>query len=183
MLAGSAQFMKLEGKSMYWEVDGELGVLPFFHIYGLAIVVNAALIAGIRCVVVAKFDIEQACRLIQDHRLTFVYVPPPIVLALGKHPVVDKYDLSSLRFINSAAAPVSQDLVDLVWDRIHVGVKQGWGLSETSPTATIQAIDEWKRFQGSVGKLIPNMQAMIVDPEGKELPTGEVSQLCTRFIK
>lgn len=159
---------------MYWEVDGELGVLPFFHIYGLAIVVNAALVAGIRCVVVSKFDLEQACRLIQDHRLTFVYVPPPIVLALSKHPVVDKYDLSSLRFINSAAAPVSQDLVDQVWERIHVGVKQGWGLSETSPTVTIQAIDEWKRFGGSVGKLIPNMQAKIVDPDGKELPTGEV---------
>lgn len=121
-----------------------------------------------------KFEIQKACALIQSHRLTFVYVPPPIILALGKHPLVDDYDLSSLRFINSAAAPLSRDLVDAVWKRLKVGVKQGYGLSETSPTVTTQVMDEWARFQGSVGSLLPNMEAMIVDDEGKEMPFGEV---------
>lgn len=122
----------------------------------------------------AKFDLEAFCRIIQDYRVTFMYVPPPIVLALSKHPIVDKYDLTSLRWINSAAAPVSMELVDAVWKRLKVGVKQGYGLSETSPTISVQLADEWFKFQGSVGKLYQNMVAKIVDPEGKELPAGEV---------
>lgn len=122
-----------------------------------------------------KWDLEAACTLIQRHRVTFLYVPPPIVLALGKSPLVDNYDLSTLRWINSAAAPVSKELVLAVWDRLRVGVKQGYGLSETSPTINSQFSDEWLRFQGSVGRLYPGMTAKIVDPDGKELPIGEVS--------
>lgn len=131
---------------------------------------------GAKCVTMAKFDLERACKLIQDHRLTFIYVPPPIVLALGKHPVVDKYDLSSLRWINSAAAPVSKDLVANLWERLRVGVKQGYGLSETSPAAIMQFPEEWWRFQGSIGRLLSNMEAKIVDPQGKEVAVGEVRQ-------
>lgn len=122
----------------------------------------------------AKFDMEAFCKHIQDYRITFLYVPPPIVLALSKHPLVDKYDMSSLRWINSGAAPVSTALVDAVWKRLKVGVKQGYGLSETSPTSTVQFVDEWHKFQGSVGKLYQNMEAKIVDPDGNELPIGEV---------
>lgn len=125
----------------------------------------------------AKFDLAQACRLIQDHRLTFVYVPPPIILALGKHPLVSEYNVSSLRFVNSAAAPLSRDLVDAVWERLRVTVKQGYGLSETSPAVAVQLFDEWHKFQGSVGKLAPNMQAKIVDAEGNEVAVGQVCTL------
>lgn len=141
---------------------------------GLAIVLGNTIKSGVRCVIMAKFDLEKACKLIQDYRITFMYVPPPIVLALGKHPIVDKYDLSSLRWINSAAAPLSRELVVSVWERLKVGVKQGYGLSETSPVATMQFVDEWWKNQGSVGRLVPNMEAMIVGEDGKEAPTGEV---------
>ena len=141
---------------------------------GLSVVVNVSLVTGSTCYVLPKWDIEQACELIQKHRISFLYVPPPIVLALGKHPAVDKYDLSSVRWINSGAAPLGKELVTSVWDRLQVGVKQGYGLSETSPTTHTQLVDEWSRFQGSVGKLLPNMQVKIIDPEGKEMPAGEV---------
>lgn len=124
-----------------------------------------------------KWDIEKACQVIQDKGLSFLYVPPPIVLALGKHPAVSKYDMSSLRWINSGAAPVSKELVLAVWDRIKVGVKQGYGLSETSPSTHTQMSDEWLRFQGSVGKLLPNLEARIVDPEGKDVAPGQVRLL------
>jgi 4-coumarate--CoA ligase len=142
---------------------------------GLGVVLNVTLITGTQCVVMAKFDLAQACQLVQDHKLTYIYVPPPIILALGKHPLVDKYDLSSLRFLNSAAAPLSRDLVDAVWERLQITVKQGYGLSETSPAVSVQMFDEWNRFQGSIGKLAPNMQAKIVDPEGDEVAVGSVS--------
>ncbi|KAJ4162685.1 hypothetical protein NW754_014104 [Fusarium falciforme] len=177
MVANACQFDKFDLRLLNWELDAQLGVLPFFHIYGLGVVLNVSLLSGAKCVVMAKFDLAQACQLIQDHRLTFVYVPPPIILALGKHPLVSQYDLSSLRFVNSAAAPLSRDLVDAVWDRLGVMVKQGYGLTETSPAVSVQMFDEWRRYLGSVGRLVPNMQAKIVDPEGKELPPNESGEL------
>ncbi|KAF5013745.1 hypothetical protein FDECE_286 [Fusarium decemcellulare] len=177
VVANSHQFEKFDLKLLSWDLDAQLGVLPFFHIYGLGIVLNVSLLSGAKCVVMAKFDLAQACKLIQDHRLTFLYVPPPIILALGKHPMVSQYDLSSLRYINSAAAPLSRELVEAVWERIGVIVKQGYGLTETSPTVSVQLFDEWKRYLGSIGKLIPNMQAKLVDNEGKELPPNEAGEL------
>lgn len=130
---------------------------------------------GSQIVVLPKFDIEKACKLIEKHSITFMYVPPPIVLALGKHPVVDKYDMTSIRWINSGAAPLGVDLVEAVWKRLSIGVKQGYGLSETSPATHSQLTDEWWKFQGSVGRLLPLVEAKIVDENGKELPRGEVS--------
>ncbi|KAF7551631.1 hypothetical protein G7Z17_g4864 [Cylindrodendrum hubeiense] len=177
MVANSCQFSRTDPKLISWDMDSQLGVLPFFHVYGLGVVLNVTLTTGVKCVVMEKFDLAQACQLIQDHQLTFMYVPPPIILALGKHPLVEKYNLSSLRFVNSAAAPLSRDLVDAVWERLQITVKQGYGLSETSPAVCIQLFDEWARFQGSVGKLVSNMQAKIIDPQGKEVSSGTPGEL------
>lgn len=129
-----------------------------------------------------KFDLEKTCRLVQDHQVTFLYVPPPIILLLSKHPVVEKFDLSSIRFVNSGAAPLSRELVVEVWERLKIGVKQGYGLSETSPVSNTQLVDEWWRFQGSVGRLVAGMQAKVVDAEGRELPRGEVCPRPCRLL-
>jgi 4-coumarate--CoA ligase len=177
MVANSTQPNRLDFRIISWETDTQLGVLPFFHIYGLSVILATSLIKGTPTVILPKWDLEKACQLIQDYRITFAYVPPPIVLALGKHPAVDKYDLSSLRWMNSGAAPLSRELVEGVWNRLKVAVKQGYGLSETSPSTHVQFIDEWYRHLGSVGRLYPNMTAKIIDPQGKELPIGESGEL------
>ena len=85
-----------------------------------------------------KFELEKFCSVIQEQKITFAYVVPPVVLLLGKHPVVDKYDLSSLRMLNSGAAPLTHELVEAVYSRLKVPIKQGYGLSETSPTTHTQ---------------------------------------------
>ena len=85
-----------------------------------------------------KFELEKFCSLIQEHKITFAYVVPPVVLLLGKHPVVDNYDLSSLKMLNSGAAPLTKELVYAVYERLKVPIKQGYGLSETSPTTHTQ---------------------------------------------
>jgi len=72
-----------------------------------------------------RFDLEDFCALIQQHRITMGYVVPPVVLALAKSPIVTKYDLTSLRMLNSGAAPLTGELVDAVWERLKVPVKQG----------------------------------------------------------
>ena len=85
-----------------------------------------------------KFDLEDFCKFIQELKITFAYVVPPIVLLLSKHPLVSNYDLSSIRMMNSGAAPLTRELVDAVHDRLKIPVKQGYGLSETSPTTHTQ---------------------------------------------
>ncbi|KAG6006518.1 hypothetical protein E4U21_006972, partial [Claviceps maximensis] len=173
IVANSFQSSRIDAPSINWQSDSQLGVLPFFHIYGLSVTLNATMSTGCRMIVMPKFDIEKACQLIEKHGITFLYVPPPIILALGKHPVVDKYDMKSVRWINSGAAPLGVDLVEAVWKRLNIVVKQGYGLSETSPVTHTQLLDEWWKFQGSVGRLLPLLEAKIVNPDGEELPRGE----------
>lgn len=93
---------------------------------------------GVTVHVMQQFDLPQLCQSIQSSKITVAYVVPPVVLALAKHPVVDKYDLSSLREIHSAAAPLSTDLIDVIHKRLKVPIKQSYGMSETSPVITTQ---------------------------------------------
>lgn len=124
-----------------------------------------------------KFEIEQFCSIVQNEKITFAYVVPPVVLLLSKHPVVEKYDLSSIRMMNSGAAPLTKELVDAVHKKTNLKVKQGYGLSETSPTTHTQPWDAWYSTIGAVGTLMPNMTAKYMSPEEKELPAGEVGEL------
>ena len=78
------------------EDDAFVAVLPFFHIYGMQVLMNTGLRAGATIVTMPRFDLEQFLSLHQEHRLTRAFVAPPMVVALAKHPVVDNYDLSAL---------------------------------------------------------------------------------------
>lgn len=124
-----------------------------------------------------KFDLEDFCRFIQDLKITFAYVVPPVVLLLGKHPVVSKYDLSTIRMMNSGAAPLTRELVDAVYNRLKFPIKQGYGLSETSPTTHTQPWEDWNQHVGSVGTLLPYQEAKYMSADEKEVPPGEPGEL------
>ncbi|OXV10990.1 hypothetical protein Egran_01251 [Elaphomyces granulatus] len=191
IVANVLQNFEVDGRSIGWKggPDGKgdriLSFLPFFHIYGLTVVVHALIYAGCRVIVMPKFDLEKWCAHVQNFRIIYSYVVPPIVLLLGKHPIVDKYDLSSLRMLNSGAAPLTRELVEVTSTRLKIGVKQGYGLSETSPTSHAQLWDEWDKSMGSVGKLLPNMEAKYMTTsesghEPREVPVGEIGELYMR---
>lgn len=141
---------------------------------GLVNNVFMSMYSGWQLVVLSRFDLEKACQVIQDYKITFAYIPPPVVLALSKEAVVDKYDLTSLKILHCGAAPITSELIEMVWSRLKVPVKQGYGLSEASPVSHVQPPDEWAKFMTSVGKLVPNMESKIVDTGGKEVALGEV---------
>ena len=124
-----------------------------------------------------KFDLEQWCANVQKHKITFAYVVPPVVLRLAKDPIVSKYDLSSLRMMNSGAAPLTREIVETLWNRLKLPVKQGYGLSETSPTTHTQPWDRWRTTMGSVGTLLANQTAKYVGETGEEVPIGQVGEL------
>jgi 4-coumarate--CoA ligase len=163
------------------EQDGHgekvLAFLPFYHIYGLTCLIHQAMCSGWTLVVMAKFDLEAFCAAIQRHKIKFAYVVPPVVLLLSKNPIIDNYDFTSLRMMNSGAAPLTKELVDAVYKRLKIPVKQGYGLSETSPTTHLQKWGDWSEAIGSVGKLLPNQVAKYVNEEGVEVPAGEVGEL------
>ena len=109
---------------------------------GLNCLVHQCLYSGLTLVVMSNFSIEKFCFNIQRYNITFAYVVPPVVLLLGKNPAVDEYDLSSLRMLNCGAAPLTRELVETVYKRIKVPVKQGYGLSESSPSTHTQVSQE-----------------------------------------
>ena len=135
---------------------------------------------GLELVVMSKFELDKFCHIIQQQKITFVYLVPPVLLLLAKDPIVDNYDLSSLRMANCGAAPLTRELVDQVYKRIKLPVKQGYGLTETSPTTHVQPWSDWNKTIGSVGKMLPNLSAKYLDAEDKEVPTGKVGELCMK---
>ncbi len=144
--------------------DRVIGFLPFFHIYGQTVVLNDCLRRGAEIVTMPRFDLEHFLQLIQDHRITIAYVAPPVVVALAKHPLIDRFDLSSLRTIMSGAAPLDGALQTACAERIGTDVFQGYGLTETSPVT--HAWREGERCTpGAVGMLLASTEARIVDPE------------------
>jgi len=106
-------------------------------------------------------------------KITIAFIVPPVLLLLGKHLIVKNYDLSSLRMLSSGAAPLTKDLVDAVYQRIKVPVKQGYGLSETSPATRVQMWDQWQSTMGSVGTLLPNIVAKYMSSNEKEVPARQ----------
>jgi 4-coumarate--CoA ligase len=125
----------------------------------------------------SKFGLEKFCSHIQEHRITFAYVVPPVVLQLGKSPLVSKYDLSSIRMLNSGAAPLTKELVEALYSRLKIPIKQGYGLSETSPTTHSQPWQTWRTQIGSVGRLLPNQIAKYMSPEETEVAAGQTGEL------
>lgn len=127
-----------------------------------------------------RFDLETFLQTVQNQQITFAYVAPPVLVHLANNPIVDKYDLSSLRMVTSGAAPLTRELVDKVHNRLKIRINQAYGLSETSPITHTQPWDEWYTSVGSVGKLMPNLTAKYLSPDGEEVNTGENGELCLK---
>lgn len=160
--------------------DVGVGLLPFFHIYALMVILNLNLRCGTTTVTMPRFDLEQFLGILSKHRVTFAHLVPPIVLALAKHPLVDKYDLSSLRWLLSGAAPLGADLAEACARRLGCIVVQGYGLTETSPVTHLNPPDQPNR-PGTVGRLAPNTDCKIVDPAtGQPLGPGRNGELWMR---
>jgi acyl-CoA synthetase (AMP-forming)/AMP-acid ligase II len=181
-----ANIVQCEGISHYHLVSVEdrvIGVLPFFHIYGMVVVMNMTLVAGATIVTMPRFDLVQFLELIQKYRITRTNLVPPILVALAKHPLVDQYDLSSIVEFFSGAAPLSQELAAEVSRRLHgCSVVQGYGLTETSPVTHVynRSMSKVEKL-GSVGPAVPNTENMVVDIDsGEPLGVNKKGEIWTR---
>src|SRR5436309_366271 len=161
--------------------DRVMAVLPFFHLYGMQVVMNLALWYGATLVTMPKFELEPFLGLVQQHRITRAFVVPPIVLALAKHPAVDGYDLSSLRRMMSGAAPLDAGLETACARRLGCELVQGYGLTEASPVTHANSDEQGRSRPGAVGPPLPNTECRVVDvATGRDLGPGEDGEILIR---
>jgi acyl-CoA synthetase (AMP-forming)/AMP-acid ligase II len=161
--------------------DVLVGVLPFFHIYGMQVILNNGVRSGATVVTMPRFDLEGFLRVIQDHKVTRAYVVPPIALALAKHPLVDEFDLSSLDLVFSGAAPLGEELERACAQRLGCRVSQGYGMTESSPVSHSIPYPGGEVKPGTIGPAVPNMDCRIVDVEtGEDAAPGERGELWMR---
>src|SRR5436309_367423 len=161
--------------------DRIIAVLPFFHIYGMQVVMNLALWQGATLVTMPRFELEPFLRLLQAYRITRAFVVPPLVLALANDPAVDRYDVSSLRGVMSGAAPLDAALEAACARRLSCALIQGYGLTEASPVTHAVSDEPGAARPGSIGPLLPNTECRVVDPaSGSDLGPGEDGELWIR---
>ena len=176
-----ANVVQCEGPHNTDENDVIIGVLPFFHIYGMTVIMNMALKSGATVVTMPRFDLGDFLKIMQEYEVTRAYLVPPIILALAKHPVVDDFDLSKLELIMSGAAPLGGDLAGDASGRLGCFVMQGYGLTETSPVTHMIPDQPGKDRAGSIGFPITNTECKLVEPgSGKEVGVNETGELWIR---
>ncbi|ELU40892.1 AMP binding protein [Rhizoctonia solani AG-1 IA] len=158
--------------------DVLLGILPFFHSYGAMHLIQYPLTLAVPVVISPAFNPETFCASIQRFKITCALVVPPVLVVLASHPVVDKYDFSSLRFLFCGAAPLRAELIASVQSRLRgrgaeVLVPQGCGLTEMSPTVLLTPLHRATEKIGSAGELLPNLEARLVGEDGLDVELGQ----------
>ncbi|MER7047436.1 4-coumarate--CoA ligase family protein [Streptomyces jumonjinensis] len=163
--------------------DRILAVLPFFHIYGLTALMNAPLRNGATVVVLSRFELGTFLGAIEKHRITGLYIAPPIVLALAKHPAVARYDLSSLEYLICSAAPLDAELARACSARLGLPpIAQAYGMTELSPATHAVPLRETAPPPGTVGRLLPSTELRLVslDDPAQSVGPGEKGEMAIR---
>lgn len=168
---------------MYKCKDGEevfLGVLPFFHVYGMTTVLILSVMKFSKMVLLPKFDIEQTLKAIDKHKPTLFPGAPTMYIGLLNHPEIGKYDLSSIKACLSGSAPLPVEVQEK-FEAITGGkLVEGYGLTETSPVTHVNFI--WgNRVKGSIGVPWPDTDAVILrSSDGIILPPGEIGEIAIK---
>lgn len=164
--------------------DVVIAALPFFHIYGLHVIMNFALQAGATIVSMARFELGQFLDLVERYRVTRGYVVPTIAVALADDPRVAGRDLRSLRHVLSGAAPLSIELAEACERRLRCPVTEGFGMTEMSAITHLVPPFGEVRKPGSIGPPILGVECRLVDPQtGEEAAPGEPGELWMRSAK
>lgn len=164
--------------------DVSLAALPFFHVYGLHVILNFALQAGATVVAMARFELGQFLQAIERYRVTRGYIVPAIAHALAADPAVERRDLSSLRHVLCAAAPLGRELTEATKQLLGCPLTEGFGMTEMSGVTHLVPPFGAERKPGSIGPPIPGVDCRLVDPDtGHDVNPGERGELWMRSPK
>jgi 4-coumarate--CoA ligase len=183
LIANVAQsiFMKDLYKSDHLDRPKErwVGFLPLYHAFGQLWTMAIAARLRITVYVMKQFVLTDFLNIIQTKKITHFQAAPPVIVMLSKRPEVAKYDLSSVKDIFCGAAPLSKELQNDVANRFHIQINQGWGMTEVTCAGLIMpgGINDGT---GSVGTIIPNCEAKLLDEDNREVGLGERGELYWR---
>ncbi|KAL8160229.1 hypothetical protein V2J09_001766 [Rumex salicifolius] len=186
LVTSVAQQVDGENPNLYLTPDDViLCLLPLFHIFSLNSVLLCAMRAGSAILLVHKFEIAALLEQLERHKVSVAAVVPPLVLALAKNPMVEKFDLSAIRLVLSGAAPLGKELEDALRTRLPQAVLgQGYGMTEAGPVLAMClgfAKEPFPTKPGSCGTVVRNAEMKVVDPEtGSSLPFNQSGEICIR---
>lgn len=153
-----------------------LDFLPFYHIYGMTVLMACGFAAGSTQVVMPRFDPALCLDLMQRHKVTNLYAVPPALLALAHFADIDRYDTSTLQFALSGAAPLPPEVARAAARALKTTVLQGYGMTETSPVTNVNPVNRIK--DATVGPPIADTMEKVVSlDDGRELGPGEAGEL------
>ncbi|GGA41444.1 long-chain-fatty-acid--CoA ligase [Kroppenstedtia guangzhouensis] len=162
----------------HWMYKGErgkekvLGLVPFFHVYGMTVVMNFSIYMAATMVLVPRFHVKDALKVIHKERPSFFPGAPTMYVGLINHPEIAKYDLSSIKACISGSAPLPLAVQERFEKLTGGRLVEGYGLTECSPVTHANPIWD-KRKNGSIGLPWPDTECRVVDPEtGEELEAG-----------
>jgi len=165
--------------------DVSMCVLPLFHIYAMNSILLCSLRVGSAILLVQKYEILSFLGLMERYKVTYGPFVPPIVLAIAKSEKVDDYDLSSVRMVQSGAAPLGKDVEEAVSAKFpNATLGQGYGMTEAGPVLALClafAKEPFKVKSGACGTVMRNAEMKIVDPETENsLPRNQPGEICIR---
>ena len=163
------------------ETDTTIAVLPFFHIYGLVVIMKLTLSRGGTVVSMPRFEFREFLAAMAKYRVTTAPLVPPIVLGMVKNPAVAEFDLSSIRLVFSGAAPLGEDLARQLSKNLGCPVVQGYGMTEASPVTHLSPTTKAPFKPGSIGLVVPNTEVKLVAVDGDaEVGRGQEGELWIR---
>ena len=181
LVANLCQCEGMENFEGFVDSDVTMAFLPFFHIYGMVVIMMLGLAAGGTIVMMPRFDLQEFLGLVQKYRVTILPLVPPVVLGLVKHPAVAQFDLSSVRLVFSGAAPLGEEMARELARKLKCPVVQGYGMTEASPVTHLSPTRNAPMKPGSAGCVVPNTEVKIVDiVTGEEVSQGKDGELLIR---
>ncbi len=158
-----------------------VGLLPFFHVFGLTVCLNWSISQAAEVILVPRFEVKEFLQILKKHRPTILPGVPTLFVALINRPELGGIDLSSLWACVSGSAPLPQEVRDKFEAVSNCRILEGYGLTEASPVTHFNPY-EGRRPPGSIGLPFPNTEARIMDDltGTQEVPVGEVGELCIR---
>ncbi|MFC0301894.1 long-chain-fatty-acid--CoA ligase [Virgibacillus soli] len=168
---------------MYKTKQGEevvLGVLPFFHVYGMTAVMNLSIMHGAKMILMPKFDAADVLKTIDKLKPTLFPGAPTIYVGLLNHPNLHDYDLSSIQACISGSAPLPVEIQDKFEEITGGRLVEGYGLTETSPVTHANFL--WtNRINGSIGVPWPDTDSIILNMDTQtEAEVGEVGEIAVK---
>ncbi|XJZ29118.1 AMP-binding protein [Bacillota bacterium Lsc_1132] len=158
-----------------------LGILPFFHVYGMTTVMILSVMQAQKMVLLPKFDVETTLKTIQKQRPTLFPGAPTIYIGILNHPDLNKYDLSSIDSCISGSASLPVEVQQKFEEVTGGKLVEGYGLTESSPVTHANFLWDRPRIKGSIGVPWPDTDAAILSLEtGERLPANEIGEIAVK---